>query len=226
MCLGIIFVGLSHVRKVCAKLSGPILRPFYQLATLRVDFSNRRLAVEAMILLIMDEELLSLVGIAMADLSDEPTCGPGMDSKSLNHLPSTLGYAQTHRETAKTFYPLSKLINIVCQASSSAALKVAQEFLFIFERLLVVHRCAQVHHEEEGSLVRVPGFYDAGLLIWTKMGENIGLDINFLRLEANLERHHVSNGLLGCSWMRCPLYEGGDGGPTRELMVCVGCHSV
>lgn len=72
-----------------------------------------------------------------------------------------------------------------------------------------------------------PKTYDTGLLLWRDMGRKMRIVTeDVLRNKMALDRSQTLGALPHCEWLRCPLHEGGDAVPGRDMMVCAGCHSV
>lgn len=68
-------------------------------------------------------------------------------------------------------------------------------------------------------------YIDHGL--WVQLGQEMNLrPAEELRREDAEERSRAMDGLEGCCWIRCPLYEWGLGIFGREMMGCSRCHKV
>ncbi|KAG9037794.1 hypothetical protein FRB95_004080 [Tulasnella sp. JGI-2019a] len=55
---------------------------------------------------------------------------------------------------------------------------------------------------------------------WRHLGALAGLSEEILRDEVARERNAARRGLVGCSWLKCALYEQET---TEEMFFCVGC---
>lgn len=72
----------------------------------------------------------------------------------------------------------------------------------------------------------VDSSYKDRLVMWRKFGSEVGLDEDGLRQARARTQKATMGGLVGCSWIRCPLHEVDGGLVGRELMACTRCYSV
>lgn len=59
--------------------------------------------------------------------------------------------------------------------------------------------------------------------LWLQLGDATGVSERELRKEHDRERKAVQDGLVGCSWLKCAMYEQEYAGDT---FMCVGCRKV
>lgn len=56
--------------------------------------------------------------------------------------------------------------------------------------------------------------------MWLQLGSATGV-AEELRKEHDRKRTTVQAGLVGCSWIRCPMYDQDD---VEDIFMCGGCH--
>lgn len=56
--------------------------------------------------------------------------------------------------------------------------------------------------------------------LWVNMGARVGLSEAALRAERQTERSLVNEGMIGCGWLKCPMYEQ----EYAETFRCAGCR--
>lgn len=82
------------------------------------------------------------------------------------------------------------------------------------------------HHRPHSVLTTLETGYERRVGAWVGLGRRLGLDESTLRQEATNAWKAKTGGLVGCSWIRCPLHEVDGGMPGREPLVCCRCRSV
>lgn len=68
--------------------------------------------------------------------------------------------------------------------------------------------------------------YRVALKEWREFGDRLEVDETEARLQETRSRVNITNGLLGCDWLRCPLQKELNSVPQREMMRCSGCLMV
>lgn len=68
--------------------------------------------------------------------------------------------------------------------------------------------------------------FKENIRVWRLFGQKLQIDETRFRGELSAEWGLAVHGLLGCSWMRCPLYQCLDSPLEREMMRCSKCRRV
>lgn len=68
--------------------------------------------------------------------------------------------------------------------------------------------------------------YALALELWQYFGQVLGYKEDNVRRDAAVKRRKAVDGLKGCSWWRCPLFESLDVVPGREFLRCPRCKKV
>lgn len=61
---------------------------------------------------------------------------------------------------------------------------------------------------------------------WIKFGGYLGIDKDDLLKEEAELRKKAMNGLVGCSWVKCPLFRDETVGAKRKMLKCTRCRAV
>lgn len=93
---------------------------------------------------------------------------------------------------------------------------IAEPWLQIADDLAAVKRCHTQEVEE----------FEGRLQAWRAFGRACGIDETSLWRDTTALLREKMKGLVGCAWIRCPLFEVDDAIPTRELMRCARCQAV
>lgn len=68
-------------------------------------------------------------------------------------------------------------------------------------------------------------YYDA-IVTWETFGDRLHVDEDVFRRDVAAKRSMEMEGLRGCSWQRCPLYQCDEAPPGREMERCAQCKTV
>lgn len=104
--------------------------------------------------------------------------------------------------------------------------------MLVLDRLVILHRSGPCKAFGGVALapqlephIKVVHLEDA-LRNWREFGQAIGIDEDAHRQNDAEKRRLAAEGLLGCSWLKCPLYRTELGVPGRPSLTCSGCRKV
>lgn len=109
---------------------------------------------------------------------------------------------------------------------------VAPQWMLVLHRLVVLHRsgpCKALGGVPFGpqveSNIQVVDL-EGALRSWRAFGEAIGIDEGAYRKKDAEHRQIVADGLVGCSWFKCPLYRTELESLGRSPLTCSRCKLV
>lgn len=108
--------------------------------------------------------------------------------------------------------PLVKLTGTVCQQNKELRASLRHTWLQVLEGFFIIK------YPNISSMVS-----DHEIVVWRGLGARMGLDEDALEREAADVRKEASGGIVGCVWLKCPLYECES---PRVAMRCSGCGKV
>lgn len=122
--------------------------------------------------------------------------------------------------TVKFIKTYTQLLAGVCSRLSERVRQdVQQPWLSVLDNFLAVPRA----HPSDLDPSTVS--YEDRIIVWRELGRRFGIEESTVRQEATVIQRAQTEGLLGCSWLRCPLY--GDSDIIgREIMICSRCYAV
>lgn len=110
---------------------------------------------------------------------------------------------------------------MVAYGEEVAMERISLPWLFILDKIIVIRRCAFDSRDDNTYTA------DFGLVLWRRMGMKLRIATeDVLRSKVALNQAEALGNLPHCEWLRCPLHEGWDALPGREMMLCAGCRSV
>lgn len=92
---------------------------------------------------------------------------------------------------------------------------VKDQWLFILDALETVGRCDMSKDVLEGRRKR-----------WLRIGKDMKLDPEVGRKDQVSQLQDEMAGLVGCCWIRCPLFQQDSVVAEREVLRCAGCRKV
>lgn len=92
---------------------------------------------------------------------------------------------------------------------------IKDQWLFVLDTLETIGRC----HLSDEEL-------DARRKRWLSIGEDMQIDLEVSRKDRVLQRQEEMAGLVGCCWIRCPLFGQDSIAARREILRCAGCRKV
>lgn len=87
---------------------------------------------------------------------------------------------------------------------------------------ITLHRCYHQANTEEAGMPK----HERNLRLWQAVGLGLELDEDSLRQELASSRSAEMGGLVGSSWVRCPLFESFCMVSGREPERCSRCKAV